>query len=466
MSISSNANGPLPASTPNPSFPEALKNHLATTPGRLKLAMVIVGLGCFVFWSVARVSVQATRQGLQTLGKDAAPSVVLAQKIKTSLADLDANAANHFLEAEGGAHTARTAFLKDRDDVSDRVVSAAQNITYGDEERVPIKTMVEGLQTYAASADSALALRSSDYHGAASQYFGASKFLHETLLPAADALSDANDKHLEEGWKSCQNSAAARVAVTIAASVVLAVILVLTQIYLARRMRRILNVPLVLATLLVLGFSLWMTARLVSANSALRAAKEDAFDSVHALWKARAVAYDANGDESLYLIETAWRPRFEETFHQKAALLVDSPTTTQLLEDAENDKIEFKGFLGAELRNITFPGEKRAALDTLQGFALYMNIDRKIRALEMAGRHDEAIAVCTGYNPGQSNWAFEQFDKALGLTLDINQQEFDKDITRAFGDLAGLEGWAAAVAVAAAFLTIIGILPRLAEYRG
>jgi hypothetical protein len=39
--------------------------------------------------------------------------------------------------------------------------------------------------------------------------------------------------------------------------------------------------------------------------------------------------------------------------------------------------------------------------------------------LQQSGKHADAIALCVGNNPGQSNWAFEQFKQANQKTLDI-----------------------------------------------
>ena len=82
----------------------------------------------------------------------------------------------------------------------------------------------------------------------------------------------------------------------------------------------------------------------------------------------------------------------------------------------------FQGYLAAELRNITFPGEREAAVEMLKTFARYIALDGEIRRLENQGDHAAAVTLCIGYAPGQSNWAFARFDEALGKTLDINQR--------------------------------------------
>src|SRR5439155_1072162 len=74
--------------------------------------------------------------------------------------------------------------------------------------------------------------------------------------------------------------------------------LLMAQAFLARRTRRILNVGLALATLLAAGFTIYVASAIGQAREHLRIAVDDAFDSIHVLYVARSLAYDADGDES------------------------------------------------------------------------------------------------------------------------------------------------------------------------
>jgi hypothetical protein len=202
-------------------------------------------------------------------------------------------------------------------------------------------------------------------------------------------------------------------------------------------------------------------------------AKEDSFDSLDALWKARSVAYDANGDESLYLLESGSRGsaeadavrQSEASFRAKAAMIADSPLTPDILAQVERgEKPTLKGYLGDELRNITFPGEQEAAVDALRKYAAYLAMDAHIRELETGGRHQDAVDFCTGAQEGQSNWGFAQFDKALGNVIDINQTAFDSAVGHGFRGLSWLPYGAVIAPILILALTWLGLLPRLREY--
>jgi hypothetical protein len=243
--------------------------------------------------------------------------------------------------------------------------------------------------------------------------------------------------------------------------------LIVVQLNLARRTRRVVNPPLLGATVLLAVFGVYLIFVFAGTGEQLRAAKQDSFDSIHALWKARAVAHDANAEESLYLLERgALQTRHEEAFFTKSAQLLSGlPPAEAVTQAAVGRFNDIKGFIGVELNNITYPGEREAALALLRTFGDYVEIDRKIRDLERAGRHAEAFALCTGKAPGQSDWAFARFDEALVKVLDINERFFAAQVASAFSYLAWIPWASPLVALAIAALSWLGLQPRIREYR-
>jgi hypothetical protein len=75
------------------------------------------------------------------------------------------------------------------------------------------------------------------------------------------------------------------------------------------------------------------------------------------------------------------------------------------------------------------------------------------------------VELCLGTKPGQSNWAFEQFDAALSKTTMINRSYFESSLADATGWLAGLD-WLLplGLALTVSLLTFLGLRPRLNEY--
>jgi hypothetical protein len=452
--------------TPKPAgvAQERFRAHLATTPGRLQFSAAAVSLLAILTWGVVQWGLTSTAHIVQTVGKDSVPSIIAAEQIRSGLADMDANAANAYLGNGAQVEAAVKGYADDRKKVTDALVSAAQNITYVDEERPPIVAMTEGVQVYAAGVQTA---RVKGFPAGLPDLKSASTTLHETLLPAAEKLDKVNYDHLDAEYTGGRWRIEAAMVTLIVCGVALLGLLVGVQIDLNRRFHRMLSLPLLGASAVAVIFVGSACAALIHTGDSLKRAKTDAFDSVHALWKARAVANDANGDESFFLLESgnrAAQAQYEEAFFRKSKEIVDGPLTDAEVSAAAQSQIKFGGMLATELKNVTFEGEQQAALDTLKGYKGYRDIDTKIRALETAGRHREAIDLCIGTKQGESNWAFDQFDTSLGKTLDINKTQFDQEVESMFRALRLLPYLAPFATLAIILLAVAGLQPRLREY--
>jgi hypothetical protein len=63
--------------------------------------------------------------------------------------------------------------------------------------------------------------------------------------------------------------------------------------------------------------------------------------------------------------------------------------------------------------------------------AKYLSIDSQIRSLNLSGKRAEAIVLCTGDNPGQSNQLFKAFLKSHSDTMNVNIKAFNTAIKKA-----------------------------------
>ena len=71
------------------------------TPQILKLGLQSTWVMSVLLMALSIGGVRTQRQAVQTIGKDSAPSIINAQRIKDSLADLDANVANELITPPG-----------------------------------------------------------------------------------------------------------------------------------------------------------------------------------------------------------------------------------------------------------------------------------------------------------------------------------------------------------------------------
>ncbi len=447
--------------------PQILRNGLYAVWGTSLLLLV---------FSISGVGSQ--RQTIKTVGKDAAPSILTAQQLRDSFADIDASLANELLldpvKNQKELTQVYADFEKNQKKIADRLVAAAKNITYPDEEKIVQNLQFKGSDYFLKLQEARDARKRGDKVGALNIYRTAADLIDRDILPQAEQLDRVNSQELETIYSNQGTYNGVISLIVTLIGLALIGILVMTQLFIYQRMRRVLNLPLLGASAIAILFLGCTLNSIVSATTNLKVAKEDAFDSIHSLRQARALSYMANADESRYLLDTENKDKHDRAFKTKMAKIVTVPQGTSLKSVIANLKNRsgeqkfqlsgFTGFYAEQLKNITFEGELAGTVETLTKLDDYLKIDGEIRQLYQSGKVAEAIALCTGNNPGQSNWAFEQYKAANQKIKLINEQAFEAKINTGFNNLNNFEVIACVSIGSIAILTLFGLRPRLAEY--
>ena len=409
------------------------------------------------------------RGALETIGRDSAPTIIAAQKIRTALASMDASAANDLLASnQAESEAARREYEQSRLQAAQALLYAARSITYGGAGRDPLEKIQMQLGSYEALIQRVRDLRDQKDPRAVDVYAQAASVVENDLLPAGDELDKANFRHLDDTYaRQGGYSIGSRVLVLLFGIALLGALLWL-QSFITNRTRRILNLPLFAATLVALAFTLWGLTVFGTEEHELKTARQDAFTSIRALWKARAAAYSAAGDESRFLLRSTKLPATADDFQRNVnslALLPSGVTIEDVARDGLNENSGATGYLADEIHNITFPREREPAVEMTAKFAQYLATDGEMRRLEAAGKHTEAVALRLGSQSGQAKYALAQFDDALGRTLAVNQRAFDDAVNTGSSALSHFEAKAAAAAALIVLLVFAGLAPRIAEYR-
>jgi hypothetical protein len=439
--------------------PQILRNAWYTTWGVSLLLLIISIYG-----------VNSQRQAIKTVGKDAAPSVLTAQQLQDSFADMDASLANELLLKSGDNQQVLLDFEKNRKKIADRLVAAAKNITYPEEEQI-IQTLQFNSSAYFLKLQEARdAHKRGDAVSTLNIYQSAANLMDRDIIPQAEKLSQVNSQALEKTYAE-QSIANGGISLLIAVvGLALVAILVTIQLFLYRRMRRVLNLPLLGATAIAVIFLGYTSSAFVGATNNLKIAKVDAFDSLNALRKMRSLSYRANADESRYLLDRGNSAKHERSFTDKTNKILMMPNNKTSIEDIINNIDQQRptsgltGLFSAELNNITFVGERELAIDTLKSFNDYLKIDKQIRQLASSGKINEAIALCIGTKPGESNFAFDRYKDIHTKLMELNKAEFDKNIELGNDRVANFEIIATVALASIAILTLFGVRPRLLEY--
>ena len=463
------------------------RRHAWSTPARIRAgATAAVVLACCLAAVTGVVS--GTLGGeFQSIGSRDAPEVGASTGLYFSLNDMDAQVANVLLVG-GDAALARDR-SQDLATYGHDLATADQNlqqaaVTAGGDTATQreLRSVLDGIGQYVALAADAV-LTDQQTVSAAGQapaaslayYQQATDLMRTGILPAVGSLTSASASALNATYQTGRTTVRNAIGVVIATGVLLLAVLAALQLYLCARCRRLVNPALAGATLVVIALVAAATARLSAEASHLRVAKQDAFDSILALTQARAVSYDANADESRYLVDPGRAAQYQQAFLGKSQQLAGTGNVgifgydAALAADirayqADSSDVRFGGYLGAEFRNITFPGERAAAARALLAYQLYERDDRVLRALAKKNL-PAAVAFDIGTAPGQSNWAFNRYDAALSSVIAINQDAFTTAVQAGQGGAAFWDiAFPAAGAVLLCGLVLAGVRPRLAEY--
>jgi hypothetical protein len=462
--------------------------RLRTTPGRLRAAVgLVVLLACGLGLTTGTVFATLD-SGFTAIGGHDALLVEQSNALYYAVSDMDAQVGNVLLTGSDPALAADqqqdlALYAGDQQHAEQYLQQVAVTAAANPAAQQAVSSVLDALGRYEALAADAILVnqRGHDPAGRPSaatlSYFQQATDLMSTIvLPAAASLTTANANALDMSYAQDRSTASSGQVLVLMLGLAVAGALLGTQMFLAARFRRLVNPALAAATVLAVALGIAAAVQLGAQAGNLKVAKQDAFDSVLALTAARAVSYDANADETRFLVDPGRTLAYQDAFLRKSQELAnvgnvgifsyDAALATDVgAYQANHADVRFGGYLGTEFRNITFPGERAAATRALLAYQVYERYDRKLRAMAKTNLA-QAIAFDIGTSPGQSDWAFNQWDGALGSVITINENAFTAAIRA--GHTTG-SPWivlipAMGTALIAA-LAIAGTHKRLAEYR-
>ena len=471
------------------------QSKILTTPEVYKAATAwILGSTVLLTGAIAN-AVMSQRSAIHAIGFETTPSIYHAQRIRDSVADMDANVANLLLVPTGQNPDAEKAYQERKKKLSLLLTRAAENITIPIEQTLIVDISLN-LNNYIEKIQEAKIHHSQGKDDAALKaYREAQQIVDGVLMIKADELDQVNFEALQKSYDGGNRSATINQLFVCLFGAMVVGSLIGLQILLTKWTRRRLNVGLLAATIISTFFVLDTLIRLSSSSNLLKVARVEAFDSLHVLRKARSTAYSLNADESRYLLDSKFATLHQENFFSKVTELAFIPNgplaktqpdrySSELrkianMPDAPSQSI-INGAFATQLQNITFDGERKATQIMINDFLNYFDIDQKIRT---TSKREEAIALCTG----KSNEAFDVFLKSHSKVMDINISAFDSSIYKALtyldvngvskeilavdsapnGDNKGLDFfWVKALLVTGAIagFTVYGIRSRIIEY--
>lgn len=417
------------------------------TPGLLWAALVLgLGVSLLVGYT-GHLAYVAHRDTAQRIGIGGVPSAVAAARIHTLSASVNALATGALLADGERAAIQWSQYAEELERLHNALIAAALNIRSGQAERSPLLQLSNRLGEYQALIGRARAL---DGAAAVTAMNQAQALMVESIIPLCAELAAVSRARVTAAYAAGAVGLPQARAWLLVSGVALVLVLGLIQVLLALRFRRLINVPLLLATLAAVGLLSAARARLDDANAWLDLARDQAITGLQTLSDARTAAFDARAAQALLLLNGGAEP-FGQAFAARAGEVADG---LRRAKSAATDQDP----AGGRRRQVS----EFATTD----WTRYLGLHERVLTLEREGNQRAAVALSQGSEPGQAAWAFDQVDASLQQGIAAYQDAFDEDVIQTFLWLAGYPWRLAAVLTLVPVLTLLGLGLRLRELRG
>jgi hypothetical protein len=450
----------------------------STTALSLRLGMALACLPVAFFAATVQLGTARNDATVRTVAHDATRGITVAQNIKLNLAQLDAIVVEDLLDhAPLGANGFPADYDHKRSELDDNLVLAASSAPEGAAYRQPLSNIDYALAHYHTLAKEAFATGASgDVATASDRYGRAHDVMQGTLLSAADFVDKANTYVLNNAYDTQKDRSASTVRLIVVSWGLLVLFLVVAQLLVARKFRRLVNLPLVAATVLALvggGFAL---SRLSTSADQLSSARERAFDSVHVLARAGATVVAAHQAEGQLLLDPGDKAEAmaaQEAFDTQAHRLFRVQGRQDVADLAKAGAVPdgAGGYLakvaaadrpdgddgavaGADDEQATRGTTRRA----LVAFGDFLTADQLLRQAVVSGD------VAAGNGMYHNAVAFDGLSRAIGDAQTVDQATFDRHARAATRATNHLDRIALVAAAGILLLALLGLYQRLREY--
>lgn len=421
-----------------------------TTPGRLAstgVVLVVLALLAGVFGFVA---VRERSDAAERVATRSEPLAVRTQELYRSLADADATAAAALLSGGIEKPALRDRYEQDMDSAQRTLMAASSAGATGNVAELLSRLSVEVPQYREDVARAKTETRQGHTVGPA-WLRAASKQMQDVILVDAAALHEEAGKQLR---RDHDRATGIPVAAMAAGALALAA-LVVAQVWLARRTKRVFNPGLLLACLSVAALLVWVSVGLSSARDRFTESRDGGWRPVEALSAARFAVLRARGDEGQILVQRGTdNGKYEADLTGEFADL-----------SGTGDMAPEKRLLGEAARLSAGDPVTLADIDKARGAVgdwqtAHKGVYVKYENVDYAG----AVAEVIG-DKGGSQTAFDRADGALADAIKKDQADFEKAVKQGRDELAGLGVGVVVLAVLAAVGIVDGMRRRLGEYR-
>jgi hypothetical protein len=407
------------------------------TPRRLRVMSAVVAAIALTAGIIGALAMLSRQQATTTAANTAEPLVVGAQTLDVAMSDADTTIAGGFLAGPLVPASVQSRFDADMAQAAAALTSASQRAGTDRALGQTLTTLSTGLSSYSGVIATAETNNRLGYPVATAYLAEANNLMRATLLPAAASLYNVEQARLS------RDESRARSSTLVVALIILLVLVLLGVLWMqadvGRRFRRMINLGLGTATLLVLGVGVWAVVAAASGGQALAGADHHGTVPLGVLTRARILAQQARADDELTLVtrdaDSSYQDDYKTT-SRTLALLLSTPgvhwTASEVadLQQASDDWSKYN-----QAHDVIRSLDAKNATNTIQTY--------RLAAAPLASAADADLS--TGVSTAVASFGHGTHDAST--------------------DLSGLPWACLGLMVVAALLVLAGVEPRIREYR-
>lgn len=385
-----------------------------------------------------------------TIDTSTGPVLIGNQSILASLAEADAAAAAvHLAGADGDPEQQRlfeSALARANVGLEDvaRVV--------GDDEpsHDALAEIGSSITDYAARVEGARVRSVEGLPGASGELTQAISLLRDEISPQVVLVTERAQSRLDA------DLTAPYYWIALAAIVVAIIVLLIAQFWMTRKFSRLINPPLLISTLMLVGLGVWMGGSFFAQQSALDDADTGGYDAIQISAEIQSAAFEYRANETAAVINGVTADLGDLRFR-----LAEQATTTLDVSAAREGRVAGGGLLYDAAREADSARERAASAEMLERWSRYLATSEDLQAALGAGDLDGAADIVKG----SSNSAFAGFNTSIEAALLDNRQQFTGSVDAASESLRNLR---LAIAIATVLATLAAwwaFAIRLQEYR-
>lgn len=463
--MTATASRPTPTASADPAATAAtrpegtsrLRRVMATTPRRYRATSVVLSLLLIVAIASGMAAYVRARDATGRLRASTGPVLVAAQSLLASLAEADAAATAAFLSGVPEDRDQRRLYEDALARAGRQLEEVAAIIGTEAGAHTTVGNVAVALTRYAGLVEAARALNGAGATADQARTAQATLVEAVTLLSRTIAGDLATLTNVSRARFNADEEGRSRgVPFAVGAAFAALIGLAVTQADLARRSRRLVNLPLAAATLVVIGMLLWTVIADKRAGDDLAEGRRDGYESIVLTARIQADGFAAKADETLALItgDAAKRAAADQAANRLAAV----PINPALLDAARaGDLAGSGGLLVSSASTADSARERAAAAEMLQRWQRYRSGVETLR--KSSG--DDARRLATG----DVSSAFNGFNVSVESVLSDNRSQFTAALARAAHRTRGLNLVVVVGGALAMALVLAGYQLRINEYR-